>query len=809
MPGNQNLPAGMSRNAIQQNTASTALTDPIREIEAAPAPGLKISRVAAGLRRFKWLIAFCVLLGSAGGVAATRFLVPEYEVQANVMLDQGGRAASQNGSGPFQASELFESSGYKELLTSYMVVDPIVTELTLYLKLQEPADSAAFTGFTVGTTLRPGAYALTVAGSSWVLSREPGVEVERGAVGDSIGRSLGFIWAPPASALAGNRDIRFTVQSPRESSNDLISRLRTGEPASLISLRFTDPNPQIAARILNAWVTQFVSVATALKKRYVSTSADILDGQRQFAADELTGAESALQRFRVNTVTEPSDRPTITPGIELTTNPAYAQYFTAKENADALQRDRQALQRILADSRATGSVSPEAVLSVPFVNTDPAADKVRKTIAEQLDKETQLRQLQTRYTDEFRDVKIARGALDTLRTAVVPRAIEAYVAQLTLREQRLLSDIERSGQMLQKIPVRTIEEERLKRKLEVADEMYRALDVEAAKAKLAEAQTLPDIAVLDTAVAPLAPTRNTAPVVILIGVAAGLGLGVLLALLLDLRDKRFRYPEQATDDLGLYVLGVIPEINARKRQAEEKTAQVIEAFRTIRMNVRYASDPNRPLALTITSPGPGDGKSLISANLALSFADAGARTLLIDGDVRRGELAKTFGIETRPGLVEYLEGSALIAEVMYPVKEHTNLTLIPVGARRKRAPELLATPRLSQLLAQLASDFDVLIVDSPPLGAGFDAFALGTATGNMAVVLRTGVSDCKMAAAKLKVAQTMPIRIIGAVLNCVKLTGSYEYYSYYEGYHAQDEEVQALPAPASKPGTAPVRVRNT
>jgi tyrosine-protein kinase Etk/Wzc len=113
------------------------------------------------------------------------------------------------------------------------------------------------------------------------------------------------------------------------------------------------------------------------------------------------------------------------------------------------------------------------------------------------------------------------------------------------------------------------------------------------------------------------------------------------------------------------------------------------------------------------------------------------------------------------------------------------------------------------LLAQLASDFDVLIVDSPPLGAGFDAFALGTATGNLAVVLRTGVSDCKMAAAKLKVAQTMPIRIIGAVLNCVKLTGSYEYYSYYEGYHAQDEEVQALPAPASKPGTAPVRVRNS
>lgn len=225
------------------------------------------------------------------------------------------------------------------------------------------------------------------------------------------------------------------------------------------------------------------------------------------------------------------------------------------------------------------------------------------------------------------------------------------------------------------------------------------------------------------------------------------------------------------------------------------------------MNTRYAADPARPLAVTITSPGPNDGKSLISSNLALSFAESGARTLLIDGDIRRGDLAKTFNVNGRPGLVEYLDGTALIAEVLYPTTSHQNLTLMPGGAKRRRAPELLATPRLNQLIAQMTNEYDVVIVDSPPLGAGFDAYALATATGNMALVMRAGVTDRKMAAAKMGVVDTLPVRVMGAVLNGIKLTGVYQYYSYYQDYAASDEEVTPrlaagevsnLPVPADR-----------
>ncbi len=762
--------------------------------------GPKLQRAGSALNRFKWLIVLCAALGFGVGYSATRVIKPEYEVQARVLLEQGTGARGAREGGPIMAEELLERTGWGELLTSYIVADPVVTDLALFVRPLAVRDSALFKQFDVGSSLKPGEYTLRVDGNSWTLSVAPGVLVERGAVGDSVGRAVGFRWQPTTLALAAGRDIRFNVQTPREASNDLIKRLQkvSSNQSSFLVLRLTGRNAAATARTLNAWVAQFVSVATQLKKRTVMLSAEILEGQRSYAAAELDAAESALERYRVQTITQPNERQSVMPGIELTTNPALAQYFSAKDTADRIQRDREALQRVLSEGKEAGVVTREAVLSIPSINTDPAAEQVRRLLAEQSDKEVALRQLRVKYTDDYRDVKIAAEQLEQHRSALVPRALERYLNQLELREKQLVADIDRGGRDLRGIPVRAIEEQRLKRKVEVADVMYRSLDVEAARAKLAEAQAVPDIEVLDTAVAPLRPTQNTAPVLVLAGVGAGLLTGVLLALLLDRIDKRFRYPEQASVDLGLFVLGVVPVIKRSRRTSTLGATQVIESFRTIRMNVRYAADPTRPMAFTITSPGPNDGKSLIAANLALSFAESGARTLLIDGDIRRGELSKDFQTPSKPGLVEYLDGTALVAEVLQPVAAHANLTLMPGGARRQRGPELLATARLSQLINQMCHEFDVVVVDSPPLGAGFDAFALSTATTNMILVLRNGVSDRKMAEAKLAVVDTLPIRVMGTVLNGIEMSGQYEYYSYYQDYAAVDEDPVTVSEPAPR-----------
>ncbi len=757
--------------------------------------GPKIGRYIAALKRFKWLIAIFFVVGLVGGYGATTIIEPEYEVKSTVLLEvaAGTTYDPRAARGPVQGQELLRSAGWTDLMRSFAIADPVVMQLALFVSPSKAADSSVFRAFRVDQQrLRPGDYVLTLTGNRYALSLKPGAEVEKGMVGDSIGRDVGFLWQPTAQQFSGRKEVEFRVQTPREASLALIKQmnivLATG--SSLMFVTLSGKNSQLTAATLNAWVDQFVTKATALKKKNVMSYATILEGQRQYAADNLTAAEASLERFRIQTVTQPTERQSILPGVDGTGTPVFVDYFRDKAMSESYTRDRAAIERILAKGKETGEIRPEAILSVPIVFNDPASEPLRRLLSEQTQRETDVRKLQETYLDEAPQVKSQKAFLKELRSVTVPRAVESYLAELKLRETQLSANVEASSRDLRSIPMRTIEEAKLKRQVDVAAEMYRSLDLKAAEAKLAEAATIPDVSVLDSAVAPLAPAKNTAPVIILGAVAAALALGGLIAIGLDQFDKRFRYPEQATDDLGLFVLGVVPRIDSkggRKRLADQ-SAQVVEAFRSIRMNVRYAADPSRPLTMTITSPGPNDGKSLISSNLALSFAESGARTLLIDGDLRRGELARTFSIPRKPGLVEYLDGTALLGEVLHPAKSHVNLTVIQAGARRRRAPELLATPRLTQLITQLAGEFDVVIVDSPPLGAGFDAFALATATGNMALVMRSGVTDLKMASAKMAIVDTLPVRVMGAILNGIKLDGVYQYYSYYQGYAAEEDE---------------------
>jgi len=276
------------------------------------------------------------------------------------------------------------------------------------------------------------------------------------------------------------------------------------------------------------------------------------------------------------------------------------------------------------------------------------------------------------------------------------------------------------------------------------------------------------------------------------------------ALVLDQMDPRIRYPLQVTRELGLPILGAVPHLTRRNgRHAGDPIDdnQVIEALRGIRLNLVHALGGNGPLVLTITSPGSGDGKSFLSSNLALAFGDAGYRTLLIDGDVRRGALHRVLNAARTPGLTDYLAKPLPLEQLVQPTAYPT-VSFIGSGTRQHASPELLGSPTMAQLLDAVRRTFQVILVDSPPLGAGIDPYVLGTATGNVLVIVRTGATDRALTRAKLEALDRLPVRIVGAVLNDVPEYGaSYYYYSYLAGYGTQEEnavEVRRLPGSAVK-----------
>jgi capsular exopolysaccharide synthesis family protein len=591
-------------------------------------------------------------------------------------------------------------------------------------------------------------------------------------------------WQPPASQVAriAGHSVSFIVATPRETSIELMKRLNANLPerSNFLWLTLHDRNPQLAARTLNTWVNEYVSVAGQLKRKNMVEFANILGGQLDFAETSLRNAESALEGFKVHTITLPTENGPVAPGVEATMDPALKSFFDRKIEYDNLRSDREALEKVLADAGA-GRTPYESALLIPSVAQNPGAEELRRSFTQLYDLQAKLNAQRQLYTDEFPAVKELKSAVNSMKTTTIPQQATALLAQLKQRERDYEGRISGQSRDLQTIPTRTIEEMRLRRNVTVAEGLYTTLKNRYAEAKLAEASAMPDVSVMDSAVAPLKPTKNTAPRIMLMAVLGGLAAAIGLALLLDNVDRRIRYPDQASSDLGLTIAATVPRLpkGGVDQQSPEQVSQLVESFRTLRMNVVNASGER--IALAVSSPSPADGKSFISSNLAMSFADAGFRTLLVDGDTRRGTLHDMFGLQRTPGLTDYLAGDAEQSAIVYPTG-HDRLTVIPSGNPRRRSPELLTSPMLTRLVADLRARYDVVIFDTPPLAAGIDGYAIAAATGSLLVVLRIGQTEKRMAAAKLLLVDRLPINVLGTVLNAVPTYGEYEYYGYVGGY---------------------------
>ena len=616
---------------------------------------------------------------------------------------------------------------------------------------------------------------------------------------------MGFVWLPPRSALRAGSTLAFTLVTPREAARKLASDLGSDmDPKGnfmRLSLDGTD-RAQVAA-ILNAVMQRYVQVAADLKRAKLVELTKILDVQLQSSGENLRAAENALETFRVQTITLPTDRGTpVAPGIESTRDPVFTNFFDLKIELDQARRDRDALQHVLAQFPDSG-LPVEALAVIPAVQK---SSELSGALRELATKRTDLRALRYRYTDATPAVQHLADEIDTLQRATIPALAAGLVTDLTTREQTLSQRVDAAGGELRAIPSRAIEEARLRREVAIDENLYTTLQQRYEEARLADASSMPDVSVLDAAVAPDQPIKNTVPQVVLMGLLGGLGLALVGAVLMDRIDPRIRYPNEVTRGFGLPILGALPHVKVGKNGKVAGSAlegqPVIEALRGIRLNLVHAVGTSEPLVVTITSPGSGDGKSFLSSNLALTFGDAGYKTLLIDGDVRRGALHRVLGTSRTPGLTEVLAGSAS-AEQVVQATQYPAVSFIGSGTRQHSSPELLGSPTMNELLVALKRRFHVILVDSPPLGAGIDPYVLGAATGNLLLVLRTGTTDRALTRARLDMLDHLPVRIVGAVLNDIPASGAYYYnyyynYSYVPGYATEQEEgvvVRELPNP--------------
>jgi capsular exopolysaccharide synthesis family protein len=271
----------------------------------------------------------------------------------------------------------------------------------------------------------------------------------------------------------------------------------------------------------------------------------------------------------------------------------------------------------------------------------------------------------------------------------------------------------------------------------------------------------------------------------------GLAFGVAAVSVLDVLDDRFRSPEELRVQLAVPLLAMVKKLNA---PAESGVAAIqmhvapdaveSEAFRTLRTAIAFS----RPETgrIVISSTEPGDGKTTVLANLAVAYARAGKRTLVIDADMRRPGLTRLLNLRGEDGLTQVLQGENNVAEMARQCARPSGidgLDVLPSGPRQVNPAELLAGPRLAELLAWAESIYDQILIDAPPAGAAADASIIAANADGLVLVIRPDKNRRQTVVRAVEGFRGMGIEPIGLVVNGQIADGDKGYYAYAEGYN--------------------------
>ena len=299
-----------------------------------------------------------------------------------------------------------------------------------------------------------------------------------------------------------------------------------------------------------------------------------------------------------------------------------------------------------------------------------------------------------------------------------------------------------------------------------------------------------DVVLVTPAQTPVSPSSPKPVQDALLGLAAGLGLGLAAAFLRDSLDDRLTSKETAEHAGGAPVLAMTPVVTSWRRQkpmvvsVAEPTSPAAESYRSLRTSLQFARQERQLRCMVVTSPGVGDGKTSTLANLGVVFAQAGERVVLVSCDLRRPQIGAFFGLDERAGVTCVLAGRRTLEEVLLPVPGYDRLSLLPSGPIPPNPAELLNSAPARDIFTRLLDSFDLVLIDSPPVLPVTDAAILSRyadATLLLAAAGQTRRGDLRRAAEKL---DQVGATVLGIVLNKVtRHTGRYYGYSYtYKPY---------------------------
>ncbi|WP_410568591.1 polysaccharide biosynthesis tyrosine autokinase [Acinetobacter sp. H1(2024)] len=342
----------------------------------------------------------------------------------------------------------------------------------------------------------------------------------------------------------------------------------------------------------------------------------------------------------------------------------------------------------------------------------------------------------------------------------------------------------------------------LYRDVKVNTELYTSLLNSYQQLKIANAGEIGNVRIIDTAVEPVNPVKPQKLIVIILSLFVGGFIGVLIALLRNMMRSGVKDSTQIENELDLPVYATVPRspIQETRMSILKKKKSIpilavkssddiaIESLRSIRTAIHFALSTAKNNIIMIAGPSPEVGKSFISTNLATIFAQGNRRVLLIDADMRRGYMHKYFDIDVKPGLSELLSGQADLTQVLHKTQV-ANLDVITRGKSPTNPSEMLSSTQFKDLLEKFQTQYDHIIIDTPPVLAVTDGIIISQYTGVNLIVARYIKSHMKELELTVNRFEQAGVKVNGFILNDIQRSSGGGYgYNYAYAYKAQKED---------------------
>jgi polysaccharide biosynthesis transport protein len=614
--------------------------------------------------------------------------------------------------------------------------------------------------------------------------------IQSTTVGQRTAEKLGLQYDPDYAGLSGpNHDL---VALGRSIAGQV--QVKPLKDSRLALITVSDRKPQRAALIANTIADTYIEYNLDFKLEGARSAMAWLAEQESDLKRQLEDSELKLYQYK-------KDRNLLAVSLDdkqsmLSQNLANVNAKLTELHIRLIELD--AKRKMI--QRARNNIADEETL--PEIREKGTIEKLRDSYVE-LNKD--YADLSSRYGAEYPKMKALAGQMATIRKAYEDE-IDAVLATFEKSYQELLDNehalkglMEQQKNEAIELSKIEVEYKPLQRAAEQEAKMYGVVAGRQKEIDITGPMKTNNVRVLERAIVPGVPVRPKPVQNLMLGLMFGLGLGIALAFAIEALDNTLKTQSDVEQFLGTPVLGLVPVIgaapggeaveagdNLRERDLGvflDPKSVAAECCRSIRTNILFMS-PDRPLkTMVVTSPSPQEGKTTTAINLGVTMAEAGGRVLIVDTDMRRPRLHRSFGVPNQTGISTVIVGKATLEEAIKRT-DVPNLDVLTCGPVPPNPSELLHTDRFGVVLAECAKLYDRIILDSPPTSAVTDPAVLGNLADGVVLVIKAGETTRESAMHARRQLATAKARLFGVVVNAIDFSNpAYGYEYYYRNYY--------------------------